>query len=525
MRALVLLSCLLALRPAAEAQGAPPDGWVLVWQEDFDARDAAFEARWDVGTHTFDGNLAQFVPQNVVVEGGLLTLRLTPEPAGSRAYSGAELRTDNQTGFFRYGRFEARMRAARGSGVISSLFTYRYDPWQEVDIEFKGRDTRAVQANIFYNEGTANVPYEVPPFPEDALLPFDAADAFHVYAFEWEPGVIRWFVDGTQVLESQNPAQVPYLPQQLMMNIWATDAPWAGPFVPSALPAEAQYDWVRVYRRDTGLVFDAFDDGDFSNVFTFSETGGGVGIGPATNAAGAPDRAVSVGIDPAGAGGYAGVVFAGDPGTLDVSGAGALTFQLRPGIQSANLPLTLEVNLHEDIDGNGVYDGATEDEYQALHTVAGASGYVDVTIPLSAFTDDDSVFPGADDGFDYARLLEVVVAIAGPSGPPYTLSFDEIAFAGVPTANPADPAAAPEVRLQPNPTRGAAAVVLSLPGPASGRVEVFDVLGRRVAAAPVLADGGEVHVPLALDGLAGGTYVVRVTVGDHVSTHALRLVR
>ncbi len=526
MRTALAVLLMVLAAPRARAQAPVPDGWVLVWQEDFDARDAAFEARWDVGTHTFDGNEAQFVPQNVVVDNGLLTLRLTPEPAGSRMYSGAELRTDNQTGFFRYGRFEARMKAARGSGVISSLFTFRYDPWQEVDIEFKGRNTTAMQANIFYNEGTANAPYEVPPFPEDAPLPFDAADAFHVYAFEWEPGVIRWFVDGEQVLESQDPAQVPYLPQQLMMNIWATNAAWAGPLDPSALPAEAQYDWVRVYRRDAGLVFDTFDDGDLSNVFTFSGTGGGIGVGPTADASGAPNRAANVGLDPAGTGGYAGVVFAGDPGTMDASEASALTFQLRPSVQASNLPLTLEINLHEDTNGNGVYDGATEDEYQARYTVAGASGYVDVSIPLAAFTDDDSVFPGANDGFDYANLLEIVVAIVGPTGPGYALSFDEIAFAPPVVAGETAPVATPEVTLYPNPTRASATVALALAAPSTVRVDVFDVLGRLVASTPAAPyPAGASRLPLSLESLGGGTYVVRVTVGDRVSTHALTRLR
>ena len=63
--------------------------------------------------------------------------------------------------------------------------------------------------------------------------------------------------------------------------------------------------------------------------------------------------------------------------------------------------------------GDGIYDGAVEDEYQALYVVGGSSGYTDVTIPFSAFVDDNTVFPGADDGFDYARLLEIVVAIGG----------------------------------------------------------------------------------------------------------------
>ena len=527
MRVLLPLALSVVLHAGALAQDTPP-GWDLLWEETFDARDAAFEARWDVGTHTFAGNEAQFVADNVIVQDGLLTLRLTAEPAGSRLYSGAELRTDNETGFFTYGRFETRMKAARGSGVISSLFTYRYDPWQEIDVEFKGRDTRAVQANLFYNLPGSNAPYEVPPFPADAPLPYDAADAFHVYAFEWEPGVVRWFVDGEQVLESQDPDQVPYLPQQLMMNVWATDLPWAGPFDPGALPAEAQYDWVRVYRRQGApLVFDAFDDGDASDVFVFSETGGGVGVGLAADAGGAPNRALSVGLDPASTGGYAGVVFAGAPGVLDVSGADALTFQLRPDVQAANLPITLEINLHEDVDGDGVYDGATEDEYQATVEVAAGAGFAEVAVPLHAFADDDSVFPGANDGFDRSRLLEIVVAIAGPTGPAYTLTFDEFAFsvALATDVQTSPPAAPPQPAVFPNPTSSGASVSFALAEASGVTVDLVDVLGRRVA---TLASGALPAGPARLrvpTGLAPGLYLVRVRTAAGTATARLSVVR
>lgn len=69
----------------------------------------------------------------------------------------------------------------------------------------------------------------------------------------------------------------------------------------------------------------------------------------------------------------------------------------------------------------------------------------------------------------------------------------------------------------PNPTRGRATLLLSLPEPADVRVEVFDVQGRRVA---VLHDGrmeAGVNHALELDaaGLAAGVYLVRAT-GDGV---------
>lgn len=537
MRSIAVLILILLCSPRLGAQESPSptpsgDDWVLIWEEAFDARDAAFDERWDIGTHTFGGNEAHFNPANVIVEDGVLKLRLTDEPYGERAYSGAELRTDNEIGFFTYGRFEARMKAASGSGVISSLFTYRYQPWQEIDIEFKGRDTRAMQANIFYNGGQAgdpnNEPYEVPPFPEDVPLPYDAAEEFHVYAFEWEPGIIRWFIDGVQVLESQDPVQVPYLPQQLMMNIWATNLAWAGPFDPTALPAEAQYDWVRVYRRASeAFVFETFDDGDLSDVFVFSETGAGVSVEPTTDAGGVPGRAAAVRITPSGAGSYGGAVFSGGPGVADASQATALTFQLRPDVQAGNLPLTVEVNLHEDVNGNGVYDGDIEDEYQALYTVLGPSDYVDVSIPFSEFVDDNVVFPGANDGFDYARLLEIVVAVAGLTGPEYTLSFDEFGFAPPTTATeqPSGAVAGAPV-VYPNPTTGRAMAVIQLATPSVVTVDVLDVLGRRVA---TLLNGaqpaGTVRLVVPADTFAPGMYILRVQTETTVSLARMSVVR
>ncbi|MDX1548688.1 MAG: hypothetical protein R3247_16950, partial [Rhodothermales bacterium] len=54
------------------------------------------------------------------------------------------------------------------------------------------------------------------------------------------------------------------------------------------------------------VALDTFDDGDVSNVFTFSETGGGIGVGTTEGQDGAADAALSVGILPAEAGSFAG---------------------------------------------------------------------------------------------------------------------------------------------------------------------------------------------------------------------------
>ena len=244
-RALLLVVAGLALacsRPPVPAPVPVPAGWRLVMSDDFDRLDTS---RWVVSTHTFDGNAARFRVENATVRHGVLTLTVRKHQTEDRKYSAGELQSRDS---FEYGRFEVRMRAARGSGVISSFFHYRPSPWQEIDIEFLGRRPNAVQANL-YDSPTAQ-PVEIAPFPQLHDLAFDAAAEFHVYAIEWEPTEIRWYVDGTLVDQTRDPASIPHQPLKLALNCWPSTAEsWAGALDDSALPARAEYDWIRVYER------------------------------------------------------------------------------------------------------------------------------------------------------------------------------------------------------------------------------------------------------------------------------------
>src|SRR6187401_3296692 len=72
-----------------------------------------------------------------------LPVILLVSPAHAKPWKGAELITQ-QT--FLYGAFEARIRAARGSGMITPFFLWKNDSevpgreWQEQDFEIFGRD-------------------------------------------------------------------------------------------------------------------------------------------------------------------------------------------------------------------------------------------------------------------------------------------------------------------------------------------------------------------------------------------------
>lgn len=226
---------------------------MLAWQDDFDGFDAT---RWQLMTHSWDSNLAQFSTQNVRVENGIAALDLTSEPADAlKPFRGVEMRSlDALT----YGKVEARARLARGSGVVSSLVLiytpWPADDWNELDIEHLGRYADRVQFNSMVYLGPPTVPpvnESVTPtqFPQLADLGFDAAADFHVYAMEWTPSAARFSVDG-QVAHTWD-TEIDRLkrPMNILLTIWASSASdWAGPIDPSSVPVAAEYDWLKVYR-------------------------------------------------------------------------------------------------------------------------------------------------------------------------------------------------------------------------------------------------------------------------------------
>ncbi|MEL7128365.1 MAG: family 16 glycosylhydrolase [Pseudomonadota bacterium] len=175
------------------------------------------DGRWHRATHSnvndFQAN--DWVADNATFtsDGAALVLQQNPGGPG-QAYTGAEIQSRERYG---YGLYEVVMRPARGSGSVSSFFTYTGsyfgDPHDEVDIEFLGQDTTKVYFNYF-KDGRVGADYI-------ADLPFDATDGFHIYAFEWRPDRIRWYVDGDLYYETPaDDRRIPITPGGIFMNIW-----------------------------------------------------------------------------------------------------------------------------------------------------------------------------------------------------------------------------------------------------------------------------------------------------------------
>ena len=174
---------------------------------------------------------------SAVLADGLLSLTVSK---GSDRYYGAEYRTYGRG--YTFGYYGACMKAAKCSGVVSSLFTYTGPSdgtrWDEIDIEFLGKDTTKVQFN-YYVDGVGGHEYLYD-------LGFDASEEFHEYGFLWQRDRITWYVDGEAVYTVQSD-NLPVTDSRIMMNAWNSIGmdDWTGPLDESSLPATAQYKWVR----------------------------------------------------------------------------------------------------------------------------------------------------------------------------------------------------------------------------------------------------------------------------------------
>lgn len=193
--------------------------WNLVWNDEFDG-DSLDMTKWDyqIGTGKefgLDGwgndEQQYYTRENVAVEDGMLKITALKEAVENKKYTSGRIRTMKsiETGVTeealfakKYGRFEAKMKMPTGNGIwpafwlLPDLNDNPYGTWAvsgEIDImEARGRLSGEVSSTIHYGQVWPNNKYntETFNFPEG-----EGIDGYHVYAIEWEPGELRWYVD------------------------------------------------------------------------------------------------------------------------------------------------------------------------------------------------------------------------------------------------------------------------------------------------------------------------------------------
>ena len=250
----------------------PSTGFVLSWSDEFNGADGSTPdaSKWtyDLGGGGWGNNELETYTNRAVnaqIKGGNLVITAQKETFTgadgiSRDYTSARLKTQNLFAQA-YGRFEARIKIPAGQGMWPAFWMLGNDiktsDWPkcgEVDImENIGREPGMVHGSLHGPSSTAPTSDETSTFK----LPSNAnfADDFHIYAVEWEPTEVRFYVDSNNYATFQKanwPAGGTWVfdhPFFILLNV-AVGGNWPGsPDITTQFPQKMLVDYVRVYTK------------------------------------------------------------------------------------------------------------------------------------------------------------------------------------------------------------------------------------------------------------------------------------
>lgn len=175
--------------------------WTEVWKDDFN-ENSIDNSKWNVINtgEVYNNEQEYYSDKNAYLKDGNLVLQARNEKMGNQPYTSAKLTTQGKVDLT-YGRVEARIKVPEGQGMWPAFWMLPedqdkiYGGWPEcgeIDgMEVLGNEPNKTYGTIHYGNphGSSQGTYTLPDGKK-------FSDDYHVYAIEWEPGEIRWYVDG-----------------------------------------------------------------------------------------------------------------------------------------------------------------------------------------------------------------------------------------------------------------------------------------------------------------------------------------
>jgi beta-glucanase (GH16 family) len=236
----------------------------LVWADEFEGTTLNL-SKWEpqIGDGCAEGicgwgnnELQHYKAENAVVSNGTLKIIAKKERVRAKNYTSARIRTKNLADFT-YGRYEARIKLPAGAGLWPAFWMLStdepYGGWPksgEIDImEFVASKPETVLGYIHYGPDWPNNQHQGNYFHLYDGSKF--TDNFHVFAIEWEPNIIRWYVDdilySVKTKDDVAPYNWPFDHNFHMILNVAVGGNLGGPVDDSIFPATMEVDYVRVF--------------------------------------------------------------------------------------------------------------------------------------------------------------------------------------------------------------------------------------------------------------------------------------
>jgi len=287
MRKFLFSSFVLLFSIGGYAQSSTPPGWKLVWSDEFNSAGHPDPAKWGYEEGYVRHHELQYYTVNRLanarVEDGHLLIELRKETPESflptsindqwHRYTSASINT-RDTASWTYGRFEILARMPEGKGTwpaiwfLSPLRTPsipgppqpRKPDGHEVQGPYRGpNDGESSQGEIDLMEAWGSRPGEIAvhihgtkgPTPSTTVHVDNLYTKFHLYALEWYPNHMDFFLDGKKIMTySKDPSTGWSFDHRmyLIMNIAC-----GGPDEPAPddakLPQFMAVKYVRVYQQ------------------------------------------------------------------------------------------------------------------------------------------------------------------------------------------------------------------------------------------------------------------------------------
>jgi beta-glucanase (GH16 family) len=261
----------LAISSLCVSSTSAQQDWKLFWSDEFNGVKGSSVDRqiwkYDIGGGGWGNNELEFYTNkttNVYQDGtGFLVIKAIKQTIkdgcwyGDCDYTSGRILTKGKLER-QYGRFEARMRIPTSKGMWAAFWmlganvgAVNWPLCGEIDImENNGREPKTVRGTM-HGPGYSGGKGIGAGFSSEQ----DFADGFHVFAVEWEPEVIRWYVDDV-LYQTRTPKDLPegakwvYDHNFFVILNLAVGGNYPGdPDEKTKFPQSMKVDYVRVYER------------------------------------------------------------------------------------------------------------------------------------------------------------------------------------------------------------------------------------------------------------------------------------
>lgn len=251
--------------PASVLRQAPTDAgpWRLVLSDDFsgdrlnpDTWVTCYDWNDDGCTNAGHRELEWYLPGQVSLSGGALLLSAQKEPVYGtdgklHSWTSGMVSTGRQSWYgtpnytLTYGYIAAAIQIPAQQGMFPSFWLMpsgsRTTP-PEIDIMEVIQSTTLAQMTLHWTDPATGKDVH----SAVRYGPVDYSAGYHVFAVDWEPDSITWYIDGVARYRVTDTAHIPRVPMEILFNL-AVGFPHSPPAGVGS--AQMKVDWVRAWQH------------------------------------------------------------------------------------------------------------------------------------------------------------------------------------------------------------------------------------------------------------------------------------